>query len=107
MSKSPPVTLEELRAFRPQINEIAWRRGIGDVREFRSIARGDARPDSDVDFLVQVEPAGSILAGGGFLDEVSELIGKAVHVVTAKSLTTVVINSRHPLFLEEWLRQKH
>ncbi len=57
------------------------------MRVFGSVARGDAGPDSDVDFRVQVEPGRSILAVGGFLDEVSELIGKPVHVVTAKSLS--------------------
>jgi len=52
------------------------------------VARGDARPDSDADFIVQVEPGRSILAVGGFLDEVSELIGKPVHVVTRRSLNS-------------------
>ncbi len=80
------MTLDELRRFRPQITEIARRRGIGSVRVFGSVARGEAGPDSDVDFLVQVEPGRSILAVGGFLDEVSELLGRPVHVVTARSL---------------------
>lgn len=80
------MTLQELRRFRRQITEIARRRGIGDVLVFGSVARGDAGPESDVDFLVQVDPGRSILAVGGFLDEVSELIGKPVHVVTARSL---------------------
>jgi predicted nucleotidyltransferase len=84
--KINPMTLDELRRFRPQIVEIARRRGIGIVQVFGSVARGDAGPDSDVDFLVQVEPGRSILAVGGFLDEVSELLGKPVHVVTARSL---------------------
>jgi predicted nucleotidyltransferase len=79
--------LEELGRFRRQIAAIARRRGIGEVLVFGSVARGDARPDSDVDFLVQVEPGRSILAVGGFLDEVSELIGKPVHVVTRQSLS--------------------
>jgi len=77
------MTLEQLRRFRPEINEIARRRGVGHVRVFGSVARGEAGPDSDVDFLVEVEPGRSILAVGGFLDEVSELIGTPVHVVTA------------------------
>ncbi len=80
------MTLEELRRFRPQIIEIARRRGIIGVRVFGSVARGDALPDSDVDLLVEVHPGGSILAVGGFLDEVSELLGRPVHVVTAGSL---------------------
>ena len=80
------MTLDELRRFRPQIIEIARRRGITGVRVFGSVARGDSRPDSDVDFLVEVAPDRTILAVGGFLDEVSELIGRPVHVVTAKAL---------------------
>ena len=80
------MTLLELRRFRPQIIEIARRRGIADVLVFGSVARSEAGADSDVDFLVQVDPGRSILAVGGFLDEVSELIGKPVHVVTARSL---------------------
>jgi len=55
-----------------------WRRAV-----FGSVAGGDAGPDSDVNFLVEVESGRSILAVGGFLDEVSELIGSPVHVVTA------------------------
>src|SRR6266542_6210691 len=80
------MTLQELRRFKPEINAIARRRGIGHVRVFGSVARGDARADSDVDFLVEVESGRSILALGGFLDEVSVLIGRPVHVVTARSL---------------------
>jgi predicted nucleotidyltransferase len=83
------MTLEELRQYREGIYEIAHRRGIGDVRVFGSVARGDARLDSDVDFLVEVEPGRSILAVGGFLDEVSELIGRPVHVVTTRGLLGV------------------
>ena len=81
------MTLEQLRKFRPEINAIARRRGIGDVRVFGSVARGEAGPNSDVDFLVEVEPGRSILAVGGFLDEVSEVIGTPVHVVTAMALS--------------------
>ena len=80
------MNLKELRRFAPEINSIARRRGIGKVRVFGSVARGDAGPDSDVDFLVEVEPGRSILALGGFLDEVSELIGKPVHVVSITAL---------------------
>jgi predicted nucleotidyltransferase len=36
------MKLEQLRKFRPEINAIARRRGIGNVRVFGSVARGDA-----------------------------------------------------------------
>lgn len=82
------MTLNELRGFRASITEIARRRGIGDVRVFGSVARGEAGPESDVDFLVKVERGRSILAVGGFIDEVSELLGTR-HVITAHSLHTL------------------
>ena len=81
------MTMAELREFREEILDIARNRGISDVRVFGSVARGDARPDSDVDFLVEVEPGRSILAVGGFLDEVSELLGRPVNVVSAGGLS--------------------
>ncbi len=78
------MTLGEPRGFRAQIQAIAERRGISNVRVIGSVARGEVTEDSDVDFLVEVEPGRSILSDGGFL--VSELIGKQVHVLTPKGL---------------------
>lgn len=81
------MTMAQLREHRAEILGIARNRGISDVRVFRSVARGEARPDSDVDFLVTVEPGGTILALGGFLEEVSELLGRPVHVVSSGGLS--------------------
>ena len=49
---------------RQEILETASRRGAYNVRVFGSVARGEGRPTSDVDFLVDLEPgaACSILA---------------------------------------------
>ncbi len=80
------MTLAELRRYREQIFEIAHRRGITAIRVFGSVARGEARPSSDVDFLVEVEPGRTIMALGGFLDEVSELLDRPVHVLTPGGL---------------------
>ncbi len=79
--------MAQLRQHREEILGIAHRNGVYDVRVFGSMARGDARPDSDVDFLVEVEPGETILALGGFLDEVSELLGRPVHVVSSGGLS--------------------
>lgn len=45
------MNLEELRKYKPQIEEIAQKYGVTDIRVFGSVARGDAREDSDVDLL--------------------------------------------------------
>lgn len=71
---------------RQEILDIAHQRGIINVRVFGSMSRGDAGPDSDVDLLVQLESGRSGLALGGFLMDVSELLGRKVDVVTEKAL---------------------
>ncbi|HLF75174.1 MAG TPA: nucleotidyltransferase domain-containing protein, partial [Anaerolineales bacterium] len=50
-----------LKARRREILEIAARNGAFNVRVFGSIARGDDRPDSDIDILVNLESGRSLL----------------------------------------------
>jgi len=53
---------------------------------FGSVARGDARPDSDIDFLVKLEPGRSLLDLARFLRELEEILGRNVDVVTEAGL---------------------
>ena len=48
------MLLEELRANRNAIVELANRYGARHLRVFGSVARGEEGPDSDVDFLVEL-----------------------------------------------------
>jgi len=77
---------ELIRSRRAEILELAARRGAGNVRVFGSVARGDADEESDVDFLVTLEPGRSLLDLGGLLMELSELLGREVDVVTEEGL---------------------
>jgi len=52
---------ELLRTQREQILLLASKYGAYDVRVFGSVARGEARPDSDIDFLVKLEAGRSML----------------------------------------------
>jgi len=56
------------------------------VRVFSSVARGEARPDSDVDILVDLEPGRSLFDLGGLLYDLQTLLGVDVDVVTEKGL---------------------
>ena len=58
---------ELLEKKKEEILRIAARHGARNVRVFGSVARGEARPDSDVDFLVDMEPGRSLLDMGGLL----------------------------------------
>jgi len=46
------MLLDELRKNREKILELAKESGVCDVRVFGSVARGEERPDSDIDILV-------------------------------------------------------
>lgn len=75
-----------LHVRRDEILAIAARRGARNVRVFGSVARGDARPGSDIDILVDMEPGRSLFDLGGLLVDLQTLLGVDVDVVTEKGL---------------------
>ena len=75
-----------LHAERTTILDIARRHGAGNVRVFGSVARGDARPESDIDFLVDLEPGRSLFDLGGLAMDLEEFLGRPVDVVTERGL---------------------
>ena len=77
---------ELLKAKREEILRIAARHGAYNVRVFGSVARGDARPDSDVDFLVDAGPTCSFFFPGGLVADLQELLGRPVHVLTEPAI---------------------
>jgi predicted nucleotidyltransferase len=75
-----------LQDRRSEILGLAARHGARNVRVFGSAARGEARPDSDIDILVDMEPGRSLFDLGGFLNDLQTLLGVEVDVVTEKGL---------------------
>jgi len=80
------ITLEALRDARPAILEIAERYGARNIRVFGSVARGDNRDDSDVDFLVDLDKGRTLFDLGGLLMDLRDLLGVEVDVVTPGGL---------------------
>jgi uncharacterized protein len=78
--------LEQVQSKREDILQLAARRGARNVRLFGSVARDEAGPDSDVDFLVDLEPGRSLLDLGGLLMDLQKLMGRKVDVVTETGL---------------------
>lgn len=79
-------TLESLRQKRDQILELASQHGVTAVRVFGSVARGDDRPDSDVDLLVSVGQETSSWFPAGLILDLEQLVGRKVEVVTDRGL---------------------
>lgn len=71
---------------RQQILALAEKYGARNVRIFGSVARGEARPDSDIDFLVEMAPGRSLFDLGGLLYELRLLLDADVDIVTEKGL---------------------
>ena len=81
------MTLEELRGGkRDLILKLAAEHGAYNVRVFGSVARGDAVLQSDVDFLVDLQPGRSLSDLGGLLMDLQDLLHSKVDVVTEKGL---------------------
>lgn len=88
---------EVLGAKRDLILSIARRHGVGRVRVFGSVARGEARDDSDVDFLIEVTAPTPPWFPGGLVADWEELLGRRVDVVEPESL--------HEALYEQVLRE--
>ena len=75
-----------LRGKREEILRIAAQRGARNVRLFGSVARGEGRDGSDLDFLVDMEPGRSLLDLAGLRNDLMDLLGREVDVVTEDGL---------------------
>ena len=81
------MTREDIfRKHRQAIRSIGRTYGVRSVKLFGSVARGQERPDSDVDFLVEMDSGRSLFDLGGFQMELEELLGCKVDVVTVKGI---------------------
>lgn len=81
------MTLEQnLQEKRQAILQLATKYGAYNVRIFGSVARGESDANSDIDFLVDMEPGRSLFDLGGLLMELQELLDCQVDIVTEKGL---------------------
>lgn len=81
------MTLAELREKREDILRIAAKHGACNVRVFGSVARGEADETSDVDVLVDMEGGRSLLDLIGFEQDMTDMVGRPVDVLTADGIS--------------------
>ena len=77
---------DRLPELRDEIQRAATDNGAREVRVFGSVARGEERDDSDVDFLVVLEPGRTLLDLARLELRLERLLGRAVDVVTEAGL---------------------
>ena len=81
------MTLDELRVSRRHdILRIAAAHGARNIRVFGSVARGDNSPESDVDFLVDLEPGRTLFDLSALLLDLEAVLNTSVDVVTERGL---------------------
>jgi excisionase family DNA binding protein len=80
----------ELVLHREEIVRIAEENRAGNVRVFGSVARGEARDDSDVDLLVDARPDASLLDLSRIGTRVGEVLRRRVDVVAVSDLKPMI-----------------
>jgi hypothetical protein len=90
-----------LRDKREAILRIAAYYGASNVRVFGSVARGEARPDSDVDLLVDFPTDYRLWDRIGLKQDIEALLGRKVDIVHArfirKELAPAILRDAVPL----------
>ena len=75
---------------RAEILRIAKENGATRVRIFGSFARGTARPDSDVDVLVDLQPGSDLFDLIAIKHGIEDLLGREVHIVTEEAISPYI-----------------
>ena len=79
-----------LEEQREEVVQIAARYGAEGVRVFGSVLHGDAGPGSDLDLLVNLLPGHTLLDIVALKQDLEDLLGCDVDVVTEASLSPYI-----------------
>ena len=84
MPKSLHDTVALLQAHKADLHQ----RGVRHVAVFGSVARGDARPDSDTDILIDLDPAHplGLFAYASLARYITDLVGAPADIVNRQTV---------------------
>jgi predicted nucleotidyltransferase len=78
---------DRIHELREEIALIARKNGAERIRLFGSVARGEERDDSDVDFLVQLESGRTLLDFVALKLDLEDLLGRRVDLVAERGVS--------------------
>lgn len=78
---------ELLRQKREEVLKLAHQHGASRVRVFGSVAKGEDTESSDLDLLVEMEPESDLLDMVAIKQDLEDLLGCRVHVVTEAAVS--------------------
>ena len=81
---------EIIKRKRNEILEISTRYGAKEIKIFGSALRGEAKRNSDVDLLVELEPGRSLLDIIAIKQDLEDLLGCKVDIVTEAALSPYI-----------------
>jgi len=89
-----PTSFLSIDILRARISEVCENRSVARVEVFGSVARGDARADSDVDLLVEFIPGANagLFEMGALKEDLEEKLGRRVDLLSRRA----VEQSRNP-----------
>lgn len=78
-----PADLDRLRRLRRDIDGAVRRHGFANIRVVGSVARGEQRPGSDVDLLVDAGPDATLLDVMAAEAELEGILGVEIDLITS------------------------
>ena len=83
------MDIKYLKEVKKELLEIGSRYKITDIYVFGSVARSESGPDSDVDFLIEMQVGASMLGVGGFIHDASKLLNVEVDAIPMSILSKI------------------
>ncbi len=89
---SHTLQLGDARVDETKLADLCRRYRVRELSVFGSAARGEMRPDSDVDLLVEYEPYAKVdlVDHAGLMLDLEQLLGRRVDLVSKKGLKPLI-----------------
>jgi len=97
-----------IEQLKERIAPVAAKYGLRAVWVFGSYARNEATENSDIDFLIDRTNATvhTLLQMGGVYNDLSEIVGKPIDLITLDALDQPDVQRRTPGFKEHLIQER-